>query len=146
MTTHPQQPENMSNEDIIAVALRIREEDTRQVKVRPWKSRHRTAWYIAIPAACLVSFFLGYFVSSATTKQASQGFTAQVSSTTDTVIVHEVVYDTIYQTTDVHKPVRPRPITASTQSASSESRKIGVSVLEDDIRYDLLASNSDMYY
>ncbi|MDD6015283.1 MAG: hypothetical protein PUC18_03185 [Prevotellaceae bacterium] len=38
------------------------------------------------------------------------------------------------------------PITASTQSASSESRKIGVSVLEDDIRYDLLASNSDMYY
>ena len=71
MTTHPQQPENMSNEDIIAVALRIREEDTRQVKVRPWKSRHRTAWYIAIPAACLVSFFLGYFVSSATTKRAA---------------------------------------------------------------------------
>jgi hypothetical protein len=68
------------------------------------------------------------------------------SAATDTVIVHEVVYDTIYQTTDVHKPVRPRPITASTQSASSESRKIGVSVLEDDIRYDLLASNSDMYY
>ena len=134
MTTHPQQPENMSNEDIIAVALRIR------------KSRHRTAWYIAIPAACLVSFFLGYFVSSATTKRASQGFTAQVSSTTDTVVVREVVHDTIYQTTNPHRPVQPRPITASTQSASSESRKIGVSVLEDDIRYDLLASNSDMYY
>ena len=106
MTTHPQQPENMSNEDIIAVALRIREEDTRQVKVRPWKSRHRTAWYIAIPAACLVSFFLGYFVSSATTKRASQGFTAQVSSTTDTVVVREVVHDTIYQTHHLsnHKP------------------------------------------
>ena len=141
MTTHPQQPENMSNEDIIAVALRIREEDTRQVKVRPWKSRHRTAWYIAIPAACLVSFFLGYLLKAS--NEAPQGM---ASAATDTVIVHEVVYDTIYQTTVVHKPVRPRPITASTQSASSESRKIGVSVLEDDIRYDLLASNSDMYY
>ena len=84
--------------------------------------------------------------SVATTKQASQGFTAQVSSTTDTVFVREVVHDTIYQTTNPHRPVQPRPITASTQSASSESRKIGVSVLEDDIRYDLLASNSDMYY
>lgn len=143
MTTHPQQPENMSNEDIIDVALRIREEDTRQVKVRPWKSRRRTAWYIAIPAACLVSFFLGYYISSATTKQASQGFTSHVSTAADTVFVREVVRDTIYQTTDPHRPVHPRPITASAQS--SEPRKIGVSVLEDDIRYDLLASNGDMY-
>lgn len=138
MTTHPQQPENMSNEDIIAVALRIREEDTRQVKVRPWKSRHRTAWYIAIPAACLVSFFLGYLLKPS--NEAPQGL---ASITTDTVYVQQVVYDTIYQTTDVHKPVRPRPITASNES---EPRKIGVSVLEDNIRYDLLASNGDMFY
>ncbi|MBP5375742.1 MAG: hypothetical protein J6Y38_05355 [Bacteroidaceae bacterium] len=138
MTTHPQQPENMSNEDIIAVALRIREEDTRQVKVRPWKSRHRTAWYIAVPAACLVSFFLGYLLKPS--NEAPQGL---ASITTDTVYVQQVVYDTIYQTTDVHKPVRPRPITASNES---EPRKIGVSVLEDNIRYDLLASNGDMFY
>lgn len=138
MTTHPQQPENMSNEDIIAVALRIREEDTRQVKVRPWKSRHRTAWYIAIPAACLVSFSLGYLLKPS--NEAPQGL---ASITTDTVYVQQVVYDTIYQTTDVHKPVRPRPITASNES---EPRKIGVSVLEDNIRYDLLASNGDMFY
>ena len=138
MTTHPQQPENMSNEDIIAVALRIREEDTRQVKVRPWKSRRRTAWYIAVPAACLVSFFLGYLLKPS--NEAPQGL---ASITTDTVYVQQVVYDTIYQTTDVHKPVRPRPITASNES---EPRKIGVSVLEDNIRYDLLASNGDMFY
>ena len=146
MTTHPQQPENMSNEDIIAVALRIREKDSRQQKVRPWKSRHRTAWYIVIPAACMVSFFLGYFLSSSTAGKASQGFTSHVSATTDTVFVHEVVHDTIYQTTDPHHPVHPRPITASSQPSSSEPRKIGVSVLEDNIRYDLLASNRDMHY
>ena len=118
--------ELLSNEDIITIARDIREEDNAQLHVRPWKSsRNSTAWYIAIPAAACDP----------------QGLTAH--TTTDTVYVHEVVHDTIYQTTDVHRPVRPRPITASTQSPSKEPRKIGVSVLEDNIRYDLLASNHD---
>ena len=62
MNTHPQHPENMSNEDIIAMACRIREDENAQLHVRPWKSRSRIAWYVAIPAACLVSFFLGYLL------------------------------------------------------------------------------------
>ena len=41
MTTHPQQPKNMSNDDIIAIARSIREEDNSQLHVRPWKSSHR---------------------------------------------------------------------------------------------------------
>ena len=142
MNTHPQHSENMSNEDIIAMACRIREDENAQLHVRPWKSRSRIAWYVAIPAACLVSFFLGYLLRPDSTGGNPQGLTAQ--TTTDTVYVQ--VYDTIYQTTDVHKPVRPRPITASTSSASQEGRKIGISVLEDNIRYDLLASNHNDYY
>ena len=136
MNTHSQQPRNMSNEDIIAMARRIREEENSQLQVRPWKSRSNMAWYIAVPAACLVSFFLGYLLKPS--NDAPQGL---ASVATDTVYVQ--VYDTIYQTTDVHKPVRPRPITASN---ASEPRKIGVSVLEDNIRYDLLASNHGEYY
>ena len=139
MNTHSQQPQNMSNDDIIAMARRIREEENNQLQVRPWKSRSRMAWYIAVPAACLVGFFLGYFLRP--TGDTPQGLTA--FATTDTVYVQEVVHDTIYQTTDVHKPVRPRPITASN---GSEKRKIGISVLEDNIRYDLLASNHGEYY
>ena len=141
MTTHSQHPENMSNEDIIAMACSIREEDNKQLHVRPWKSRSRIAWYIVVPAACLVGFFLGYCLRPSTTGETPQDLTSYI--TTDTVYVHEVVHDTVYQTTDPHRPVRPRPITAS-QGASSEPRKIGISVLEDNIRYDLLASNHDM--
>ena len=126
----------MSNDDIIAMARRIREEENSQLQVRPWKSRSNMAWYIAVPAACLVSFFLGYLLKPS--NDAPQGL---ASVATDTVYVQ--VYDTIYQTTDVHKPVRPRPITASN---GSEKRKIGISVLEDNIRYDLLASNHGEYY
>ena len=136
MNTHSQQPQNMSNDDIIAMARRIREEENSQLQVRPWKSRSNMAWYIAVPAACLVSFFLGYLLRPS--NEAPQGL---ASVATDTVYVQ--VYDTIYQTTDVHKPVRPRPITASN---ASKPRKIGVSVLEDNIRYDLLASNHNEYY
>ena len=138
MNTHSQQSQNMSNDDIIAMARRIREEENSQLQVRPWKSRSKMAWYITVPAACLVSFFLGYLLKPS--NDAPQGL---VSVATDTIYVHEVVYDTIYQTTDVHKPVRPRPITASN---ASEPRKIGISVLEDNIRYDLLASNHHEYY
>ena len=134
MNTHSQQPQNMSNDDIIAMARRIREEENNQLQVRPWKSRNRMAWYIAVPAACLVGFFLGYCLRPAS--EAPQDLTAHV--TTDTVYVQ--VYDTIYQTTNVHKPVRPRPMTADNGSAP---RKIGISVLEDNIRYDLLASHND---
>ena len=141
MTTHSQHPENMSNEDIIAMACSIREEDNKQLHVRPWKSRSRIAWYVVVPAACLVGFFLGYCLRPSTTGEPPQDLTSYI--TTDTVYVHEVVHDTVYQTTDPHRPVRPRPITAS-QGASSEPRKIGISVLEDNIRYDLLASNHDM--
>ena len=135
MNTHSQQPQNMSNDDIIAMARRIREEENNQLQVRPWKSRSRMAWYIAVPAACLVGFFLGYGLRPANMEPGSESLASL--STPDTVYVQ--VYDTIYQTTDVHKPVRPRPITAANQA----SRKIGISVLEDNIRYDLLASHND---
>ena len=133
MNTHSQQPQNMSNDDIIAMARRIREEENNQLQVRPWKSRNRMAWYITVPAACLIGFFLGYCLRPAS--ETPQDLTALAA--TDTVYVQ--VYDTIYQTTDIHKPVRPRPITAANQA----SRKIGISVLEDNIRYDLLASHND---
>lgn len=139
MNTHSQQPQNMSNDDIIAIANRIREEENSQLQVRPWKSRNRIAWYVAVPAACLVSFFLGYLQRPSNMEPSSQDIASLGNH--DTVYVQ--VHDTIYQISDMHKPVQPRPITASNPS---EPRKIGVSVLEDHIHYDLLASNHNEYY
>ena len=139
MKTTSQHTENMSNEDIIAIARSIREEDNRRLNVRPWKSRNRIAWYVAVPAACLVSFFLGYLLRPSNMEPSSQDIASLGNH--DTVYVQ--VHDTIYQFSDMHKPVQPRPITASNPS---EPRKIGVSVLEDHIHYDLLASNHKEYY
>ena len=139
MKTTSQHTGNMSNEDIIAIARSIREEDNRRLNVRPWKSRNRIAWYVAVPAACLVSFFLGYLLRPSNMEPSSQDIASLGNH--DTVYVQ--VHDTIYQFSDMHKPVQPRPIKASNPS---EPRKIGVSVLEDHIHYDLLASNHKEYY
>ena len=140
MNTHSQQPQNMSNDDIIAIANRIREEENSQLQVRPWKSRNRIAWYIAGPAACFIGFVLGYCIHLSSSGDSPQNFASTV--TADTFLAREVASDTVYQTTNPHRPVRPRPITASAPS-SKKPRKIGISVLEDHIRYDLLASSSD---
>jgi hypothetical protein len=140
MKTTSQHTENMSNEDIIAVARNIREEDNRRLNVRPWKSRNRIAWYVAVPAACFIGFVLGYCMHLSTLGDSPENLASAVAA--DTFLAREVVSDTVYQTTNPHRPVRPRPITASAPS-SSKPRKIGVSVLEDGIRYDLLASSPD---
>ena len=140
MKTTSQHTENMSNEDIIAIARSIREEDNRRLNVRPWKSRNRIAWYIAVPAACFIGFVRGYCIHLSSSGDSPQNFASTV--TADTFLAREVASDTVYQTTNPHRPVRPRPITASAPS-STKPTKIGISVLEDHIRYDLLASSSD---
>ena len=143
MTTHPQQPQNMSNDDIIAIARSIREEDNNQLHVRPWKSsRRRIAWYIALPAACVISFVLGYCLRPASNTETQHDLTAQ---TADTIYLREVMHDTVYLTTS-HDALHLHSTSTSTQAANEKPRKIGVSVLEDNIRYDLLAASHDMHY
>ena len=143
MTTHPQQPKNMSNDDIIAIARSIREEDNSQLHVRPWKSsRRRIAWYIALPAACVVSFIFGYCLRPTPHVDTPHDLTAQ--TITDTIYLREVVHDTVYRTTS-HDALLLHSTSTSTPSANEEPRKIGVSVLEDNIRYDLLAASHNMH-
>ena len=144
MTTSSQQPKNLSNDDIIAIARSIREEDNSQLHVRPWKSsRRRIAWYVALPAACIVSFILGYCLRPTPHADTPHDLTAQTA--TDTVYLREVVYDTVYQTTS-HDALHPHSTSTSSQPTNKEPRKIGISVLEDNIRYDLLASSHEMRY
>ena len=146
MTTHPQHPKNMSNDDIIAIARRLREEDNSQLHVRPWKSsRRRIAWYIALPAACVISFVLGYCLRPTSNTETPHDLTAQTVTTSDTVYVHEVMHDTVYLTTS-HDALHPHSTSTTSRPINEEPRKIGVSVLEDNIRYDLLAASHDMRY
>jgi hypothetical protein len=143
MTTSSQQSKNMSNDDIIAIARSIREEDNSQLHVRPWKSsRRRIAWYVALPAACVISFILGYCLRPTPHADTPHELTAQTA--TDTVYLREVVYDTVYQTTS-HDALHLHSTSTSSQPTNKEPRKIGISVLEDNIRYDLLAASHEMH-
>ena len=143
MTTHPQQPKNMSNDDIIAIARSIRKEDNSQLHVRPWKSsRRRIAWYVALPAACVISFIFGYCLRPTPNVDTPHELTAQTA--TDTVYLHEVVHDTVYQTIS-NDALHTYSTSTSSQPVNKEPRKIGISVLEDNIRYDLLAASHNIH-
>ena len=147
MTTHnthsPQSP--LSNDDIIAAARQLRQEQNDRMHIRPWKRQSRWGWYVAIPAACLVGFALGlYLRPSAETPAPAMAKTIVV---TDTVLLHEVVHDTVYQTKPVSQPLSPYQLAKrSTPSQKTEKQPetepVGVSMLDDGIRYDLLASNN----
>jgi len=139
-TPTPLQP--LTDEELMAAARRLREEENSRLHVRPWRQKNRTAWRIAVPAACLVGFALGFWLRPSSETGGTQQPVAQTVVKSDTVYVREVVHDTIYQTTDPHRPVRPLPLTASSRPSSQpdKTERIGVSMLEDGIRYDLLAS------
>ena len=143
MTNKPQHQTNISDKEIFAAARRRRDKQNSQLSVRPWQPRYSAAWYIAVPAACLVGFAFGFLLRPSAEVETPQQPVAHTIVKVDTVIVSQVVRDTIYQTTDIHKPVRPHPITAKT-THPAPSEKIGVSMLEDGIRYDVLAQNRNM--
>ena len=124
----------LSDDDIIAAARHLRDEENR---------RYHAGWYVGVPAACLVGFLLGFYLRPSVEVAPVEQPVAHTEVRVDTVIVHQVVHDTIYQTTDPHRPVRPRPVMAAAKPAATplKSEKIGVSMLEDGIRYDLLAAS-----
>ncbi|MBP5375745.1 MAG: hypothetical protein J6Y38_05370 [Bacteroidaceae bacterium] len=146
MTTHnshsPQSP--LSNDDIIAAARQLRQEQNDRMHIRPWKRQSRWGWYVAIPAACLVGFALGFYLRpSAETPAPALAKTIVV---TDTVTVREVVHDTVYQTKPVSQPISPyhlakRSTSSPKMEKQPESEGVGVSMLNDGIPYDLLASS-----
>jgi hypothetical protein len=135
----------LSNDDIIAAARQLRQEQNDRMHIRPWKRQSRWGWYVAIPAACLVGFALGFYLRpSAETPAPAMAKTIVV---TDTVLLHEVVHDTVYQTKPVSQPLSPYQLAKrSTPSQKTEKQPetepVGVSMLDDGIRYDLLAENS----
>lgn len=143
-TLNPQKV--ISNEDIISAARRLRDKQNASQNMRPWRPRYHAGWYVGIPAACLVGFAIGFYLRPSVEVDAPHQALVRTEVRVDTVVVQQMVYDTIYQTTAPHRPVRPRSITANPQPTSvpknkeKTPEKIGVSMLEDGIRYDKLAS------
>ena len=131
----------LSNDDLIAAARQNRQEDNDRMHIRPWKRPSRWGWYVAVPAACLVGFFLGFQLRPSM-EEPSQAL-AKTVVVTDTVMVHEIVHDTIYQAQPVSQPIAPQQLakkTSSPQRSKEDKESVGISMLNDGIRYDLLAA------
>ena len=150
----PSNHTSLSNEELIAAARQLRQEENNRMHIRPWKRRSHWGWAVAIPAACLVGFALGFFLRPSTAEPNGQMAKTIVRTDTllvpetihDTVLVCEVVHDTVYQVKAVSQPLAPHRLanqkTSQQDGQEVKTERIGVSMLEDGIRYDLLAECS----
>jgi len=133
----------ISDQDIVRMAQKLRDEENIRLHVRPW-NRHRRfnipAWLVAIPAAALIGFLLGIWTNSRQTTE--HPLTALV----DTVYIK--VKDTVAiapanHETSAKQPSLPHPSRARAKTVISAPRQVtsGLSMADDKIRYDLLVMN-----
>ena len=154
-------PSNLlSDNDIILAARQLRDEQNealpvppefRSAAVKPLPSaKHR--WWAA--AACLAGFLAGFGVNEGMTRSSGVAETtalpvAQNIVQLDTILIHETIRDTVYQTRVVVREIpsknvvaqaSPTPSTA-TEELPDKPEGVGCSMLCDDIAYELLAGN-----
>lgn len=133
----------INEKDIVRIAHELRDEENKQLNVRPW-NRHRhvrfPAWLAAIPAAAIIGFVLGGWTNSQI--QSEQPLTAFVDTVYVTVKEKSPKPDTIES---ISKPLPPQPTYRQVQNGKVKKTKrethIGQPVINDNIRYDLLVSN-----
>ena len=150
-------------DDIIDAACELRDEENAQISTKDIDqiighiSTHRPAkrpyWWTA--AACLLGFLAGFGVKSALPSSNSLAvvpstestLSAVPSSPPDTILLREVVHDTVYQTRVIVCDAEPKAI--KTVVAQNEQKpepvettpSVGCSMLCDDIPYAYLAHN-----
>ena len=150
-------------DDIIDAACELRDEENAQISTKDidqiigHTNTHRPAkrpyWWTA--AACLLGFFAGFGVKSALPSSNSLAvvpstestLSAVPSSPPDTILLREVVHDTVYQTRVIVCDAEPKAI--KTVVAQNEQKpepvettpSVGCSMLCDDIPYAYLAHN-----
>ena len=140
---------NITNDQIIQSARRLRQAVDSQMSVAPWQPRRRQsrtfAAIIAI-AASLVSFIAGYGIRGKVSQPEAQPLAQSIVVQHDTIMQVETVRDTIYQTRVVtryaqpliaQQTAEPQPSTPDQQLSAEE---MACSMLCDDIPYELLAT------
>jgi len=133
----------ISNQDIVRAAQELRDEENRQLNVRPW-NRHRhfrfPAWLTAIPAAAVIGFFFGVWTNSQT--KSEQPLTALVDTVYVTIKETPTTPDTM-QSVSTSAPTQSenRQVRSTKSSHPKHEHPIGQSMLNDKIRYDLLVKN-----
>lgn len=155
-----QTPQLITDDDIFNAARQLRNEQNEALSVPPEfrnaavkplpSSKHR--WWAA--AACLAGFLAGFGVNEGMTHSSGVAETtappiAQNIVQLDTILIHETIRDTVYQTRVVVREIpsknvvaqaSPTPSTA-TEELPDKPEGVGCSMLCDDIAYELLAGN-----
>ena len=158
-------------DDIIDAACELRDEENAQISTKDIDqiighiSTHRPAkrpyWWTA--AACLLGFLAGFGVKSALPSGNSHavvstsggevlGVVAKIDTPPsatfpDTVLLREVVHDTVFQTRVIVRDAEPKAIKAMVAKneqkteATETPPSVGCSMLCDDIPYAYLAHN-----
>ena len=166
-----QTPQLISNDDIFNAARQLRNEDNEALsmpaemptakgsemagavgsetaKVQTLHSKHR--WWAA--AACLTGFLAGFGVNEGITRSSGVAETPPVVQNIvqlDTILLHETIRDTVFQTRIVVREIPSKSMVAQASPTSSTATEelpdkpegVGCSMLCDDIPYELLAGN-----
>ena len=136
----------ISDKDITRAARELRDEENRQLHVRPWsRQRHfqLPAWLTAIPAAAIIGFLLGFWTNSHT--QGEPSVTALVDTVYVTAKESSARLDTLQATDDkvplpTTKQVRRTKVRRAKVNKQKCDTYMGQPVTSDRIRYDLLVN------
>jgi hypothetical protein len=140
----------ITEQDIVRTARKLRDEENQQLNVEQWNSHRRSsrgfaiptppAWFVAIPAAAIVGFMLGFWTNS------SSKLDSTLTAIVDTVYIK--VHDPQPQQDTIAQPPRspqksqkPQSSQKPQKSQKSQPTTVGRPVANDNIRYDLLVRN-----
>ena len=132
----------VTEQEIARTACELRDEKNSQLHVSPW-NRHRrygaSAWITAVSAAAVVGFLLGIWTNAQIQKE--EPLTALV----DTIYIkvhdaseHTALPQMVNATQSM--PIADKP-TVKKETSKKKSAATGLSVMNDNIRYDLLTMN-----
>ena len=132
----------VTEQDIARTACELRDEKNSRLHVSPWNSHRRygaPAWMTAVSAAAVIGFLLGIWTNAQIRKE--EPLTALV----DTIYIK--VHDTPQHTAlpQMVSTIQSMPvadeIVAKKETSKKKSTATGLSVMNDNIRYDLLTMN-----
>ena len=157
-----QNPKLITDDDIVSAARHLSDEQNealavppefRTAKVAPLRPK---AWKRWAAAACVGGFLAGFGTSkvlalSADSQELRATLDTQGSVKIDTMLLREVIHDTVFQTRIIVQTAVPKIVVAKASAEQKavaqelqqedEPVAVGCSMLCDDIAYELLAGN-----
>lgn len=134
----------ITDDDIIMMARQLKDETQQRIETssaKTWQRAVRSGAWLA--AASILGFLMGFSLRPSLGEQGGLMAQTVTLQQTDTVILHETVRDTIWQTRTIIRTVEPQLAlqkTTDTPVEEDPEESQGCSVTCDNIPYELLAN------